>query len=115
MGVWVRLRSVDSGEERGSALVRQDGKFFLSGVEPGRYLIRASYSSGKNNLESAPIELQLEGADATGLEFALAPSEELTGTLELAGEPKERAFAEHMTVRLTGNGFDYDPQCRGTA
>jgi len=87
----------------------QHGKFSFRGLQPGAYRIYASYSSGKTALQSQTVDLTLDNSDQT-VQLALAPAEEITGTLEIDGD--QAAAAQH-TVRLDsadnfGNGGDVD-------
>ena len=81
----------------------EDGKFSISGMQPGYYSAAASYSSGKAILQSHTMEFHLESADETGLQLTLAPGEELTGKLELVGDAPA-GQAEKHTVRLEAAG-----------
>jgi hypothetical protein len=82
----------------------EDGKFTITGMQPGYYSVAAVYSSGKTMLQSRTLDFHLEAADETGLVLSLSPGEELTGTLELVGDAPAGA-AEKRTVRLEAQGW----------
>jgi len=88
-------RSTSSGE---------DGKFSITGMQPGFYSVAAIYSSGKTTLQSRTLDFHLEAADETGLVLSLSPGEELAGTLVLVGDAPAGA-AEKRTVRLEAQGW----------
>jgi hypothetical protein len=77
-----------------------DGKFSFTGLQPASYSVSAQYSSGKAGLLSQAVKLQLDNSDQTDVQLNLRPGEELTGTLELAGDSPSGASAEKRTVRL---------------
>ena len=78
-----------------------DGKFTFTGMEPGVYSAVALYAAGKTSLQSRPVEFHLADADETSLQLALAPGEDLTGTLQFVGDaPAGAGAAEKHTVRL---------------
>jgi hypothetical protein len=98
----VMLRFGESaGQLNGSrvAMAGADGKFSVTGMQPGFYSAVAFHSSGKTMLASRPVNFRLDTADETGLELSLAPGEELTGKLEFVGDAPAGA-AEKRTVRL---------------
>ena len=82
----------------------QDGTFKISGMQPGYYSIAASYTGGKTALQSRTFEFHLESADQTGIQLTLAPGEELTGKLELVGDPAAGESTKH-TVRLEAGAW----------
>jgi len=77
-----------------------DGKFSISGLQPGFYRIYAQYSSGKTALQSQTIDTRLDNADAANLQLVLAPGEDLTGTVEFVGDAASSAPSAKTTVRL---------------
>lgn len=98
----VMLRFGESaGQLRGSrfASAGEDGKFSVTGMQPGSYSAVAFYSSGKTMLASRPVNFRLDNADEAGLQLTLAPGEELIGKLELVGDARA-GEAEKRTIRL---------------
>jgi hypothetical protein len=77
-----------------------DGKFSFGGLQPASYSVSAQYSSGKPGLQSQAVNLQLDNSDQTDVQLNLRAGEELTGTLEIAGDSPPGASAEKRTVRL---------------
>ena len=67
--------------------VGPDGHFRLPNMQPGAYRLYALHLFGKPVLYSLPVDLRLEGGDATGVNLVLAPGGELTGKLETVGGP----------------------------
>jgi hypothetical protein len=85
-----------------------DGKFTFPGLQPGNYRLYASYSSGKSQLQSRAVEIKLDSSDVGNINLALAPGAELSGTLEIAGEPPGSKLPEPLTVRLFHvDGFSF--------
>jgi hypothetical protein len=68
-----------------------EGRFNVSGLMADRYTVWAHYESGTLQLNSAPVVVQLESANETGLNLRLAPGEELSGTLEYEGNATNSA------------------------
>jgi hypothetical protein len=98
----VMLRFGESaGQLRGSRFssAGEDGKFSVTGMQPGFYSAVAFYASGKTMLASHPVSFHLDTADETGLQLTLAPGEDLTGKLELLGDAPAGP-PEKRTVRL---------------
>ena len=92
----------------GGAAVGPDGKFSFTGLEPGYYRVSARYSSGKTMLQSQAVDVRLAGSDEN-VQLALAPGEELSGTLAVVGDGPA-AGAQKRTVRLeTADSFSYNP------
>jgi hypothetical protein len=67
--------------------VDRDGKFTFSRLEPGFYRLTAMYYSGGATTQSATVDVTLDGADATNVELPIGGAGDLTGTLEIAGDP----------------------------
>jgi hypothetical protein len=80
-----------------------DGKFTMTGMRPGYYRARATFSAGKTRLQSAPFEFHVESSDPPPLQLALAPAEELIGTLAFSGESPAGSPAAKPTVYLSSN------------
>ena len=98
----VMMRYGESAEKLNSSnqtVAPRDGKFTFRGLQPGFYRIFAQYSAGKTFLASQAVDVTLTSADET-LQLLLAPGGELTGTLEIAGDPKGTAGGLKHTVRL---------------
>jgi hypothetical protein len=105
----VLLRSGESARQYNNGrgmTAGEDGKFSISGMQPGYYTVAASYRSGKNLLQSHTFQFHLESAGETGVQLTLAPSEELTGKLELVGDAPA-GQAEKHTVRLEAAGSQF--------
>jgi hypothetical protein len=83
-----------------------DGKFSFTGLDPGYYRVSAQYSSGKTMLQSQAVDVRLAGGDEN-VQLALAPGEELSGTLAVVGDGPAGG-AQKRTVRLeTADPFSY--------
>jgi hypothetical protein len=82
------------------------GKFAVPGVTPGHYRMLAQLDALDALMGSRPLDLQLDGADKTGVSLALEKGEILTGTLEISGDPAPPALAEALTVRLESLSLD---------
>ncbi len=94
-----RTNSVQMQPYRGAA-VNPEGKFNLPGMPPGTYRVYAQFGQGKMRLQSQPLDVQLTAADAGNLQLRLAPAEDLTGSLEVAGETPGAAPARKLSVKL---------------
>ena len=62
-----------------------DGRFFFANQQPGTYRLSAYQIGGKGKLYSQPVDVNLDGGDATGLNVVLAPGGQLHGKFEIAG------------------------------
>jgi hypothetical protein len=101
----VTLQFGDSAEQVSgsrSTTAGPDGKFTFGGMQPGFYSALAIYSSGTTSLQSRVATFHL-ASDETGLQLALAPGDDLTGTLELLGDAAAGEPEKH-TVRLEAAG-----------
>src|SRR5207302_6323121 len=79
------------------------GRFTLPAAQPGFYRLWASVMSGKTQLVSPMVEMQIENADPPDVELVLAPGMDITGTLVMEGDPPG-APEEKRTVRLESAG-----------
>lgn len=76
-----------------------DGKFAFTNLAPGFYRLHAQAEFREQQLYSPMLEFTLEDAGITGLQLALAPAEDLTGSVRFEGEPAGTQL-EGLTVRL---------------
>jgi hypothetical protein len=94
----VYMRYADTAEQlsglRGT-LCDTAGRFSFARLPAGIYGLYAIYSSGSRSFQSDVMKVELESADQPGVELALHPGEELSGTLQVTGLP-----AGKHTVRL---------------
>jgi hypothetical protein len=99
--------SADALYDARSSVTDPDGKFSFAGLHKASYSVFARYSSGKAKLQSQSVDFNLDGEDRTGVQLNLKAGEELTGTVEMAGDNPSAAFAEKRTVYLRPavNGF----------
>lgn len=67
--------------------VGMGGGFAFSSLPSGSYRLYARCSSGSSQLQSQIMRLEMDESDVTSLTLPLRPGAELTGTLEIAGEP----------------------------
>jgi hypothetical protein len=84
-----------------------DGKFSVSGLEPNFYRVVAQSSSGKLHLQSQSVDLHLTTSDASGIQLALAPGDDLAGSLEISGDAPAGAAAPELSVRLEQADFNW--------
>ena len=70
-----------------------DGKFAFSGLAPDRYWVTARYEAAGQQLISGTAEVPLETADDNSLTLRLDPGKEVSGNLEIEGEPSNSAPA----------------------
>jgi hypothetical protein len=91
-----------------SANTGAGGKFSFAGVQPGFYHLYAISVSGKAQMATRTVELQLESSDPPNVDLALMPAIDLAGTLAMEGDPPGRP-AEKRGVRLepAGQGGGY--------
>lgn len=76
--------------------VGPDGYFQFSNLEPGAYRLLAWHRDDKSRMYSLPVDISVDGNDLTDVNLALAPAEEMTGTLEMPGG----AGLEKLSVSL---------------
>jgi hypothetical protein len=80
----VRLIAIDDnmppeiGEFTGTPMVGPDGRFEISGIAPGRYLLRVGTASGASTWELGGATIG--GADAYDLPFDVQPAQQMTGS-----------------------------------
>jgi hypothetical protein len=79
--------------------VAKDGRFTVSGLTAGTFRLRA-IQDGYAPMQSAVVEVRLQGADETNVSLRLVAGERLSGTLELEGDPEKRFTSEKRTLRL---------------
>lgn len=99
----VMLRFGDSPDklyDARSFVTTPDGKFSIAGLQPAFYSVLAQCASGKTSLQSQTVDFQLAGADQTDLQLNLRPGEELTGTIEIAGDSPPGVSIEKRSVSL---------------
>jgi hypothetical protein len=99
--------SADALYDARSSVTDPDGKFSFSGLHKASYSVFARYSPGKTKLQSQSVDFNLDGDDRTGLQLNLKAGEDLTGTLEMAGDTPSDALAQKLTayLRPAVNGF----------
>ncbi|HUI53691.1 MAG TPA: carboxypeptidase-like regulatory domain-containing protein [Bryobacteraceae bacterium] len=87
VNVQVRLASpgVFSGGMGG--LVKPDGSFKISGLDPGKYTLAATqFGQGGLRLQSAPVEIEVAGADIEHLELRMIPPFDISGQMRFEDE-----------------------------
>src|SRR5262249_17097519 len=72
------------GESRNTTAA-PDGKFSISGLQPGRYRVWAIYSNGKTKLGSLATEVMVDSGE-TPLTLALVSMAEVSGKLVMEGD-----------------------------
>lgn len=77
-----------------------DGRFTIRDAQAGLYRLYG-YWPGKQPMATPTIEVRVAGADVTDLELALAPAPEITGVVEVEGDPPG-VDRPKRTVRLEG-------------
>jgi Carboxypeptidase regulatory-like domain len=77
-----------------------DGKFLLRNLPSGSYRVYGQVTAGKLSLQSAAVDVQLNGADVGYLQLQLAPGEDVGGSLNLAGETAGAEPARKIGVKL---------------
>jgi len=68
----------------------RDGRFSLSRLTPGLYRVFARYASSGQPMQSASVDVRLDGADQTNIQLSLSGGGEVSGTLQLAGLPEAK-------------------------
>lgn len=88
-----------------SMTVNRDGRFTFSGLEPGFYRLSAMQSpNGSGGMRQGPaVELQLTNTDVTNLELQLTSGGDLSGTVEIEGDPPG-APQEKRSIHLRAIG-----------
>ena len=91
-----------------SANTGAGGKFSFAPVQPGVYRLYAISASGKTQMATRMVELQIENSDPPDVDLALMPGIDLAGTLVMEGDQPGRP-QEKRGVRLqpAGQGAGY--------
>jgi hypothetical protein len=73
----------ENGSSRAETIVKPDGSFTISPMDPGKYTLAAvSYGqSPLHNLRSAPLEIELAGASLEHIELRMIPPFEVPGQM----------------------------------
>lgn len=96
--------SADPVERERVTSTGPDGSFEFKGLKAGSYRVSAWYGAGGAILRTGLVDVELRGADRTGLQLVLEAGGEVTGNLELAGYPAA-SLAAKRSVRLETNGL----------
>jgi hypothetical protein len=83
--------------------VGADGKFSFPAVQSGFYRLYATFQTGKTQMASRAVELQIENGDPPGVELRLIPGIDLAGTLVMEGDPPGKPM-DKRSVRLEASG-----------
>jgi hypothetical protein len=66
-------------------IVKPDGSFTISPIDPGKYtLVAVSY--GQHNVQSAPVDIEVTGANLERIELRLIPPFEVSGQMRFDDE-----------------------------
>jgi protocatechuate 3,4-dioxygenase beta subunit len=99
------IQALPEGEMFGGGpqnTIKADGTFTISNLDPGKYtLVAATYGPGsQRNLQSAPLEIEVAGANIEHLELRMIPPFEVTGQMRFDDAqirfPKARPRPEGM-------------------
>jgi hypothetical protein len=80
------IQAMPEGEMFGGGpqnAIKADGTFTISNLDPGKYtLVAATYGPGpQRSLQSAPLEIEVAGANIEHLELSMIPPFEVTGQI----------------------------------
>ena len=90
------MREGEQGASSANAMVKQDGSFKISPIDPGKYTITALVygPSPQHNLQSPPVEIEVAGANVEHIELRLIPPFDVSGQVrfddEAARTPPQR-------------------------
>jgi len=90
---FVSVRSVMGGPAVASAETGDDSQFKMTDLMEGDYQVQAFFG-GSPLMRSAVVDVHLAGGDRSGVQLALAPGEELSGTLEPAGSSAAKVILQ---------------------
>jgi hypothetical protein len=81
-------REGENGYSGPQVIVKPDGSFTISPMDPGKYTLAAvSYSQGPlHNLRSAPMEIEVAGANLEHIELRMIPPFEVPGQVRFDDE-----------------------------
>ncbi len=82
----------------GGAPIGPDGKFTIAQLAPGSYRIHARFDDHGTQFQSPPVDVRLD-SDAT-VALTLAAGTEISGSVELAGDPPKPFGPENGAIRL---------------
>jgi hypothetical protein len=81
----IMLRRGSTRDSLGS-MVKPDGAFEIWRVDPGAYTLVAACDGPEQNLQSAPVEIEVGEANVDDVEFALLPPSDIQGTVQYEDE-----------------------------
>jgi hypothetical protein len=87
-----------------------DGKFSFPGAAPGFYRLWATYGSGKTQMASRTVPLQLGNGDQPTVELALTRGIDLAGLLVMVGDapgtPPEKRTVRLLPIGTAGGAWE---------
>jgi len=107
----VEVTSAGDREDGPPAVVRADGTFLVSPVDPGKYYVVAWSGSGVNPLRSAPLEVEVAGTDIEHLELELIPAFDIAGKV-VFDDPASRTPPQNAGRPTAGQGPSRVPLTR---
>ena len=102
----VTLGQVDDAAHMRSSFsmgIGPDGRFFFTNQQPGTYRLSAYQIGGKGKLYSQPVDVNLDGGDAIGLNVVLGPGGQLHGKFEIAGGAGAEKFSVSLELKPYGH------------
>lgn len=81
-----------------SASVKPDGTFTIWRLDPGKYSLVAESYSGKTPLMSAPVEIEVAGANLEHLELRIIPPFDLAGQMRFEDEGARQPASPRATA-----------------
>ena len=91
----------------------QEGRFEFANVPQGKYRLFATLMQEKIKLYSQPVDVRLDGGDATGVSLLLAPGAEVNGTLEVTGGTGQEKFSVKLSPQVVGEPREADVDANG--
>jgi len=89
----VQVRQASGGGLTGgtAGVVKPDGAFKISQLDPGKYtLVAAQFQQGGMMLQSAPVDIEVAGADIEHLELRMIPPFDISGQMRFEDEQARR-------------------------
>ena len=72
--------------QRGFLVVLKDGAFELWNVDPGKYVVTATWAAGRDRAQTAPVDVEVGEANLDHLELRVVPPSEVVGSITFEDE-----------------------------
>lgn len=84
-----------------NSIDEKEHRFELRGIQPGSYSVTAAYALNGQNF-NALVPVEVGNSDIEGLELRPSPPLEVSGTIRIEGETKQRPSVLQVAASVTG-------------